>query len=203
MFPVAGTLRAQAAADAVLRRLPPTGRLVVSDAWACLDLAGLGLVSRPGDPWMLRSAGAALPEIGAVPDLEILRASTPDEVRSVEATIISAAGVVPPGYRPESIHAPQGSLEQTDLHLFLGLYRGVPMATAMAAVARHVVFVSGVSTMTSVRGRGIATAMTLAAMAVAPDRPAALATTSMGRPIYERLGFEIVGRPVTWHRAAS
>lgn len=51
-----------------------------------------------------------------------------------------------------------------------------------------------VGTATPARGRGLGAAVTAAAVAALPPRPALLTSTTMGRPVYERLGFRPVGR---------
>lgn len=54
-----------------------------------------------------------------------------------------------------------------------------------------------VGTATAARGRGLGAAVTAACLAALPPRPALLTATTMGRPVYERLGFHAVGRATT------
>ncbi len=198
VFPVAGTLARDVAPAEVAARLPAGARVEVSDAWGRLDLTAWGLRPAPADPWMVRPAGPV--DVADVPGLEVLRASTPDEVLATEGTVVRAAGGLPAGFRPGTIHPGEGTLTQPDLHLLLGLLHGEPVATAMAAVGPRCVFVSGVATLPAVRGRGVAAALTAAALSAAPDRPATLCTTAQGRSVYARLGFTEVGTPTTWTR---
>jgi len=201
VFPVAGTLRPDVDARAVRSRLPAAaGRVTVSDAWGRLDLASLGMSSTSGDPWMMRVS--RLVEVPPVRDLAVVRARTADQVSLVEATVVEAAGGLPSGYVPGSVHPAQASLRLADLHLFLGLLDGEPVGTAMAAVGERTVFVSGVSVIPVVRERGIGSALTAAALRVAPHLPATLRSTAAGRGIYRRLGFAVVGHPVDWIRVA-
>lgn len=51
-----------------------------------------------------------------------------------------------------------------------------------------------VGTATAARGQGLGAAVTAAALAALPDRPALLTSTTQGRQVYERLGFRVVGR---------
>jgi hypothetical protein len=197
VFPVAGTLRPDVDDDEVLERLPEHGRFVVTDAWDTLDLRSAGLRASAGDPWMLRPPGR-VPDVAPVPGLRAGRARTASEVETVEATIVSSAGGLPGGFTPGSIHPAAGTLAQPDMHLFLGLLDSEPVATAMAGVDKGCLFISGVSTMPEVRGRGIASVLTAMAVGVRTDLPAALATTSLGRGVYERQGFTVVGRPTVW-----
>jgi len=198
VFPAAGTLGRDAEPATLVGRLPRHGRVVVNDAWGCLDLGPYGLRSYPGDPWMVRRPGRL--EVAAVPGLTVVRAATPAQVRAVEATVVEAAGGPPEGYVPGGLHPPRTSLDLPDLHLFLGLLDGVAIGTAMAAVGPGTVFVSGIAVMPSMRGRGIGSALTAAALGVATHLPAALRTTASGHGVYRRLGFALVGRPLDWVR---
>jgi predicted GNAT family acetyltransferase len=48
------------------------------------------------------------------------------------------------------------------------------------------------------RRHGYATAMTIAAMQVGPDRPAVLQPSSAAEPLYRSLGFEAIGGFSHW-----
>jgi predicted GNAT family acetyltransferase len=56
----------------------------------------------------------------------------------------------------------------------------------------------GVATIPQARGRGFATAMTLAALAVDPDRMAMLQPSNAARSMYRKLGFREIGRFSHW-----
>lgn len=72
--------------------------------------------------------------------------------------------------------------------------RGQPSSCAVAHDDGTTLGVYLVGTATAARGRGLASAVTAAALAALPDRPALLTSTTAGRPVYERLGFRVVGR---------
>ncbi len=77
----------------------------------------------------------------------------------------------------------------------IGLLDGVPVATASLLVAGGVAGIYNVATLEPARGRGIGAAMTAAVVRRGAARGLSLATlqaSSMGRPIYERLGFRFV-----------
>jgi ribosomal protein S18 acetylase RimI-like enzyme len=77
----------------------------------------------------------------------------------------------------------------------IGLLDGTPVATASLMVAGGAAGIYNVVTLESVRRRGIGTAMTAAAVRRGAERGMELATlqaSSMGRPVYERLGFRFV-----------
>ena len=78
---------------------------------------------------------------------------------------------------------------------FLGLLHGEPVATASLVTAGGAAGIYNVTTVEAARRRGIGAAMTVAAARHGADRGFMLATlqaSTMGRPVYERLGFEFV-----------
>lgn len=78
---------------------------------------------------------------------------------------------------------------------FLGLLDDEPVGTASLLTAGGVAGIYNVTTVEHVRGRGIGAALTACAVNVGRERGMELATlqaSKMGRPLYERLGFEFV-----------
>jgi ribosomal protein S18 acetylase RimI-like enzyme len=78
---------------------------------------------------------------------------------------------------------------------FIGLLRGDPVATVSLVTAGGAAGIYNVTTIEAARGRGIGAAMTAAAVRHGAGRGFTLATlqaSTMGRPVYERLGFEFV-----------
>lgn len=78
---------------------------------------------------------------------------------------------------------------------FIGLLQGTPVATASLLVAGGAAGIYNVATLEPARRRGIGAAMTVAALRRGAARGFDLATlqaSTMGRPIYERLGFRFV-----------
>lgn len=78
---------------------------------------------------------------------------------------------------------------------FLGLLHGEPVATVSLVTAGGAAGIYNVTTTEAARGRGIGAAMTVAAARHGAERGLALATlqaSAVGRPLYERLGFEFV-----------
>lgn len=78
---------------------------------------------------------------------------------------------------------------------FVGLCEGVPAATLTTTVFGDVAWVAMVLTDPDYRGRGLATALLQHALAYLAGRGVAavrLDATSLGRPVYERLGFRVV-----------
>jgi ribosomal protein S18 acetylase RimI-like enzyme len=78
---------------------------------------------------------------------------------------------------------------------FLGFLDGEPVATASLVTTGGAAGIYNVTTVEAARGRGIGAAMTVAAARHGASRGYTMATlqaSTMGRPVYERLGFEFV-----------
>lgn len=78
---------------------------------------------------------------------------------------------------------------------FLGILHGEPVATVSLVTAGGAAGIYNVTTVEAARGRGIGAAMTVAAARHGAERGFTIATlqaSTMGRPVYERLGFEFV-----------
>lgn len=77
----------------------------------------------------------------------------------------------------------------------IGLLDGAPVATASLVIAGGAAGIYNVATLEPVRRRGIGAALTTAVVRRGAERGMELATlqaSTMGRPIYERLGFHFV-----------
>jgi GNAT superfamily N-acetyltransferase len=137
-----------------------------------------------------------LVEPPAVPGLDIRRVDG-------EADLASYVGIVAQTLSPSTtfteflrnacraIGFGEDALEE---HL-IGLLDGVPVASASLMVAGGAAGIYNVATLAPARGRGIGAAMTAAVIRRGAARGLSLATlqaSSMGRPIYERLGFRFV-----------
>jgi GNAT superfamily N-acetyltransferase len=198
----AGTLDASATSSAVLDTVAEVPAVTaVRDCWGRLDLAPAGFGSEVDDPWMVRPPGPLT--VAQIPGLRIRRAVTAEDVLEFERTATSGTGdPPPPGHHDGAIHPGRASARVADLHLFTGYLDGHPVATSLAAVHPEVVMIGAVRTHPDARRRGIGTAMTAAAVAVAADRPAALGARPLGVPVYRAMGFVECGHALLWTRPA-
>ena len=148
--------------------------------WVEMDL--WGRPGAPGDPTpvLMRRDPAPLPVDGRA-----VVARTPADLADAEQAL-------------------RDGLELPDLHgvLLPGLLEHpVALAYDRGCQSVAVAFDDGASvgvylvgTASPARGAGLAGAVTAAAVAALAPRPALLTSTTLGRPVYERLGFRPVGR---------
>lgn len=169
---------------------------VVCDSFARLRLPGRR--AEPTGFWMIRDAGQTV-RSPAVPGLVIRRVETDDDVGWFENLAFLAADGRPPG-RPGELHPP-GSQHLPGLTLLVAEIDGEGVGTALLVATGRANNIGAVAVMPAHRGRGVAGALTEAAIAVAPEVPAVLSATPAGHGVYLRLGFTEVGRPLHHHPA--
>jgi GNAT superfamily N-acetyltransferase len=136
----------------------------------------------------------------ALADLEIRRVTANDWDPFVEVT---AAGFGMPRELVDKLYAPS-MLDRPDVRAYLGHVSGQPVATSMSVRTGSTLGVYSVATIPDARGHGYGTALTWELLRDAEPGwdVAVLQASEMGRPIYERMGFqlvrefrELIGRP--------
>jgi ribosomal protein S18 acetylase RimI-like enzyme len=201
----AATRRAGAASIQALRpHLADRSAGVVSvcDNWDDLDLRALGLHRRTAGRWLAREA-AAPPHLHRIDlartvsgaGLRIERVTDRDTLATFERTMVAGFGARPP-IGPFAIHG-AAILDDPAMHVLAGWLGDELVACSMTYVT-DVAGIYGVATLPAWRRQGLATAMTTAALAVAPDRVAVLQPTAAAGALYDHLGFEEVGRFSHW-----
>jgi hypothetical protein len=151
-----------------------------------------GIETEGYPPLMLRPPGGDLP---APPDgLEITAADNREELGDYERVLIDGfpleamrpwqSGAV---FHPANLHVP-------GTKFFVGRAEGKPVTVATSIVACGVNHVEFVATLPDARGRGFGEAVTWAATLAAPELPAVLVASDMGRPVYERMGYVALTR---------
>lgn len=116
---------------------------------------------------------------------------TPANWSDVLSVVARGFGI--PAQAVESLYS-QRMLEVPSLRAFIGSVAGQPMATSISIRTGDTVGVYSVTTLAEYRGRGYGTAMTWHLLADADPgwRVAVLQASEMGRPVYERMGFQMV-----------
>jgi GNAT superfamily N-acetyltransferase len=138
----------------------------------------------------------ALADQRPVDGLEIRRVRTAEELDTylgVYAPILSPS----PAFTELFVRAAKriGLGEEALEEHFIGLLHGEPVATVSLVTAGGAAGIYNVTTVEAARGQGIGAAMTVAAArhgAALGFRLATLQASTMGRPVYERLGFRFV-----------
>jgi GNAT superfamily N-acetyltransferase len=184
-----------AATAALLALAPPgTPRLLISPL-PTPDLRPQGLVLVGHPPFMGRPPGPA--KLRSVPQLDIRRVSTAEELRTFERTLIEGYPV--PDMDPAAVPLlfADGYLDGSSV-AYLGLLDGQPVGAAAAHVAAGVNHVEFIAVQPGARGRGIGKALTAAATLTEPALPAVLIASDDGRPVYESLGYVPLIRWTLW-----
>jgi len=147
-----------------------------------------------------------VPEAPAPDELIIRPVRTAEEVRLFAQTLnagdfrapVEIERAIPDMLAPFS--RPAG--EEADLRCFVGYRDGVPVATSARYLHDGVVGIYGVATVSSARRRGFGAAMTVAALQDGRSLGygvGVLIATSMGEPVYQRLGFRELYRVGEFH----
>src|SRR5262249_37128544 len=147
-------------------------------------------------PMMLRPAG--IPLADPPPELRIARVDSEQTAYDFEHTLVYGYPVEPlQPMNAVTIMTP-GALGAPGWEHFIGYVDDEPVATCSGSAGDRLVRVDNIATVEQARGRGYGLAMTAAAMAIDPTKPATLISSDLGRPVYERLGFVAVLRCTYW-----
>lgn len=177
---------------------PAATQRVVCDSWDDLDLTALGLRRRARPPWMHRPVAPLPDAVGRAgpADLVIRPVTDPAGLRTFEHTAAVGFGTTLL-VAPFDIHAP-GILDDPRMHALIGWSDGRPVGVSMAFVTAGCVGVYGVACVPGQRRRGVGRAMTLGALATAPDRAAVLQPSEEAATLYAALGFSPLGPFSVW-----
>ncbi|MFG2918983.1 GNAT family N-acetyltransferase [Kitasatospora sp. NPDC048298] len=190
-----------------------TIRCTVEDPYGGLDLSGLGATRMPIMPVMVRDPGPVEGETTALPVVSEAHGGgvlTVDEARDgdsfamVERTIVEGFPLPArqPWARGEAL--PERLLDVPGWRGWLGRVDGAVAGTCLTYDDGRATGVYWVATLPDRRGRGAARAVLRTALAHAhPDRPATLVATSLGEPLYRKLGFVEVARTCWWTRTSA
>jgi GNAT superfamily N-acetyltransferase len=172
----------------------PGGPFMVFSPWPIADLSTYGFAPVGHPPLMFRPAGGTSP---LAPGLRIERVTHADALADFEQTLIEAYPVAEMQPWARESYLRPAALD-TKWQFFVGYADDRAVATAAAYVAPDVTIVELVSARPECRGRGYGAALTAAASVIAPDRPAMLIASDLGRGVYARLGYLPLLRYTLW-----
>jgi hypothetical protein len=176
----------------------PAPVMVISPYVSADPLGELGFAHIGEPPLMVRPAG---PDHGPTPPPGLEVREVVDEVglEVFERTVVD--GYPCPDVQPYRWGGYlSGAVLGGATRFWLGLVDGRPVATAWSHTAHGVNAVEAVATLAAARGAGYGYAVTWAATTADPTLPAVLYASDLGRPVYERLGYETIKRWSLWLR---
>lgn len=170
------------------------GPWMLWSAWPTPDLKPYGMFFAGYPPLMVRLPGKALPETS----LRIVEATDAAALRDFDEALIK-------GYPISELAFPHDRFSDEralggPMHFFVGYQGDRPVSCAASYVGEREVGVYMVATLPEVRGQGFGSAITAAALAIAPQLPAVLQASDFGQPVYERLGFQAVSEYGLWYK---
>jgi GNAT superfamily N-acetyltransferase len=160
-----------------------------NDGAAALGARGFRPSSVPG----MVADLALLPDAEESEGVEVLRVDDDGRLLDEALGISLMTNGFPQDAAAPLRHALEASAEGSQSQTFLATVGGVPAAASTLWCAAGVAGLYNVGTLPGYRGRGLGALVSVAAMAAGRDagyRTGVLQASDMGRPIYERLGFE-------------
>lgn len=170
------------------------GPWMLWSAWPTPDLAPYGMRLGGNPPLMVRLPGQPLPQS----DIRIVEATDEATLRDFDEALITGYPISElafPGERFSDARALGGQM-----HFFVGYLGDRPVTCAASYIGEREVGIYMVATLAEVRGKGYGGAVTAAAVASAPNLPAVLQASGYGQPVYQRMGFELIGEYTLWYK---
>ncbi len=153
--------------------------------------AGLQAVHQMPEMVLDRRAGER-PLPAGVELLRVESAADAEDFWRVAASAFASNGFPPEVFAYYENHE---GLSATNAAAFLARLDGCPAAVAMTLVSHGIAGIYWVGTIEEARGRGLAWAVTAAAINAGFDlgaETASLQASAMGKPVYEQMGFETI-----------
>jgi len=168
----------------------PGGTYSVFSPWPVPELPGLTVDGHP--PLMLRAPGGEAPAPPA--GLTIREIVDADGVAAYERVVVDGfpLDTLQPCERGCAFSST--SHEVDGVRIFVGEVDGRAVSGAMSIASMGVNHVELVATLPDARGHGYGEAVTWAATLAAPEVPAVLIASDLGRPVYERMGYLALDR---------
>jgi N-acetylglutamate synthase len=179
----------------------PLGVVIERDRHPSVErtLEAMGMTIISSEPAMAVDVDRVAPA-SPIPGLEVGRATTVEDLDAMAAIEIDAFGT--DAATAHGFFSP-GILERPGVELYVARAGGTPVSMAYVQEHEDALGVFGVATAPSARRRGYGAAVTATAIAASGRARADLAwlqASEMGRPVYERLGFEVVSTWDVWVR---
>lgn len=174
------------------------GDYILNDPWGSVDLGPFGF-----EPWWSLPFMVLLP--GATPQppppgFEVVRVADEGTLAAFEHALV-AGFPIPELQEPRTGAVFDGrALGDSSFRMWLGLVDGLPIGTSVAHVRDGVVGVYLVAVIEEARRRGFGEALTWRALLANASVPSTLQASAMGRPLYERMGYQRVLDCATWVR---
>jgi GNAT superfamily N-acetyltransferase len=183
---------------AVLARAPEGSRITVEDSFGKLRLPVPDGMTVLRLPIMVRPA-APLPQHPLREGMTVRLVD--DEAALVRAERVIVDGFPRPGLQPfqPGRALPALILARPGWQVWLGCAGGEPAAVCCGYDDGAAVGIYWLATLPAFRSQGLGRALMTAALSAHPGRPAALAATAAGEPLYKSLGFQTV-RQAVWYR---
>ncbi|MFF7993647.1 GNAT family N-acetyltransferase [Kitasatospora xanthocidica] len=185
----------------------------LEDPYGGLDLTGFGADQTSVMPVMVRDPGPVEGVTDVLPavfeahgggSLTVDEAVDGDDFAQVERAIVE--GFPLPARRPwvRGEALPERLLDEPGWRAWLGRVDGAVAGTCLTYDDGRATGVYWVATLPDWRGRGVAKVVLQTALVHAhPDRPATLVATSLGEPLYRKLGFTEQARTCWWSRTST
>lgn len=172
------------------------GPWMLWSAWPTPDLAPYGMRQAGQTPLMVRLPSTV--PAAAPTGFRIVEAVTESDLRDVDYVMIHGYPIPELTYHVDRITDERAF--GGPLRFFVGYEDDQPVSCAMACIGEREVGIYAVATLPDRRGKGYGGALTIAALAAAPDLPAVLEASDFGQPVYLRLGFQVVSEYTIWYK---
>ena len=167
--------------------------ITVEDPYSSFGLSDTLLESRPM-PVMARMPRC----VDASADWEVTRVTQVDELRIAEHVIVHGFPLsrVQPYEPGEAL--PDSLLAYPGFEVFLIGRQGEVVGACVTMVAAACAGAYWVTTLPAYRSMGVARALMAAALNHHAERPMTLDASAAGKPLYDSLGFELLGQSTWW-----
>jgi hypothetical protein len=174
---------------------PVGGPYLVNDPWATLDLEPYGFTRWITLPFMVRAPGGSRESTSG---LEIRAVRSRSEMEMFMRALVEGFGISELANLPPSRIMDERVLADGAMRCWIAFADGQPIGTSVAYVSDGIVGVYLVSVVPSARRRGLGEALTWHATLADKTAPSTLQASTLGRPVYGRMGYVTALECQTW-----